>query len=251
MIGKCSSQKCETCQNDKGIGWRAVWNDPTSVFTGIIAVFTIFIFGAALWEVFASNRASERQLRAYVSATFTNINTMHLGGALAQAQMSLDKELFGAVCWGVSVELTNHGQTPAYDVQYFISVLAADNPLPADMNFPAKAIPANSQPRTVLFPQASSSGKSRGPEGNPKLTPSQLPDIAAKKDLYAFALVSYADTFGERRETRICAVIKFTQPAFEVYAKAGADASGTENIIWGKYGDRSSFEYTSRYNDAT
>jgi hypothetical protein len=109
----------------------------------VIAIFTV-ILGVATWLLWratdklvrGAERASEQQLRAYISVNPTEISSTDREERFAQ----------------ITCIVKNHGQTPAREINYVFDFGVMPNPLPEDFIFPPPAMPINME--GSLFPLA-------------------------------------------------------------------------------------------------
>lgn len=174
-LNATASQPCERCQDNRADGWQTVLNDPTSVFTGIIALFTIGIFGAALREVSYTRDSSQRELRAYVFVTtkvpiITNNKT---------------------VCEFI---LENAGKTPAYAVKDSSAIW----------------VDTWESPTVWKVPELSQESACIGPKDKISVTleieisDSDLDAIRNEKmAIWAIIELAYTDTFGKEWRTTV------------------------------------------------
>lgn len=161
-----------------------------AVFTIVLAIATIrlWISTNRLWE--GAERASERQLRAYVSAKVESI------------MLEADGKTLRAF-----VKIKNRGQTPAFNVK----IPSAVNILPAP---PQSFLVADELPFTdeQLDRMARFTLSKDGKTGNSPN--SQIPSIdnvrktADDQALYVFGLITYRDVFGEDHWVEFCSFLR-------------------------------------------
>jgi hypothetical protein len=92
-----------------------------AVFTIILALSTIFLWGATADLVHDAKDASRRQLRAYISIIPKDV-------------MNWNNQPHRV---GVQIHIKNHGRTPGFNIRYNFSMLVLDNPLPTNFVWPA------------------------------------------------------------------------------------------------------------------
>lgn len=107
-----TSNKNSNSQNNSN-KWRDIFHNPVDVFTGIIAIFTILLVMAGLWQVAANRKAAKEQLRAWIG--INNIN----GPAIIGKPLD------------IVIEFINVGKTPATDVLIYAHAEPFD-----EFNFP-------------------------------------------------------------------------------------------------------------------
>lgn len=180
---------------------------------------------AAEDAVAVTRESAERQLRAYISAHIRNLKIIGKG---KQAS--------------VTVDMKNHGQTPAKNLRYHAMTAVMPYPLPENFIFPE--LPGISDSRDTIHPGVTHNGYA-WPRRN--FTEEEIDYIIKGESprLYAFGIIYYEDIFGQTRTTEFC--ISITGQNFgairelDEAAEAGAKSLKTEVR----------FHAADRYNDAT
>jgi hypothetical protein len=173
-------------------------------FTGALFLATVglWIFTALLWRATKravqdsargikiasrtlkhSKKASERELRAYVTVKLMGISIPREGRAMAQ------------------VDIFNQGKTPAHDVIVLWSVCASGELTPEEIDS-ADTLASNPEESVMVIGPGDFRGANVIVKG---FTPSEIAAIHGKKQ-YAWVIgrVEYKDAFGHRRRTRFC-----------------------------------------------
>jgi hypothetical protein len=105
-------------------------------FTTVLAVATIVLAAFTIDLALTSRKTAQRQLRAYIAVRAESVSP------------------FGEnIPVGIRFRMTNHGQTPAYDVSQTATIAVLPHPLPPNFQFPAPPVPVAA--RFVLHPNAS------------------------------------------------------------------------------------------------
>src|SRR6266496_2070416 len=147
--------------------------------TAIMALFTVALFIATflLWS--GGERHSERELRAYLSATpFMVLN------------WGMEKEFIGVDC-----HFENHGQTPAFEINHVFQIAIAEGFNP---ELPPADIPVTQN--NVVFPHSFLS--TRFFLHRP-LTKEEIRDVEeGKRRMHCWGVTTYRDAFRIRRRTR-------------------------------------------------
>lgn len=163
----------------------ARWTIVVGFFTFVLAVatgYSAYVLNATdhtLKDTLKSQTASsERQLRAYVNATRSQLDMF---GSTEQIK--------------ISVEVKNTGQTPAYKLRYRMEIFSGPFPLKEDLTIEA------GESSSVLGPGGD---VLMGPlQMANKLTPEQVNEIiAGRMAVYAQGIIKYADAFGKDRTTK-------------------------------------------------
>ncbi len=103
--------------------------------TAIVGVIVLCIYtGLTGYQAYLAKDTAERQLRAYLSASFEWPDV--LGGS------------------DLTMTIKNHGQTPAFKVSNWAYAILATNPLPVDAVEKARQRVGDWQTNAVLFPGA-------------------------------------------------------------------------------------------------
>jgi len=163
-------------------------------FTGLLAIFTLILAGFTAKTWWDAKKTAERQLRAYVSATPTN--------------------MFGPQPIRYRFSMINHGQTPAYHVTDVASVDIFPYPLPANFNFPA--LSSQKASRTVLHPSATNySGEAHATR---TFTAAEIAQITTgtQNRLYLYGVLQYVDIFNKPHITKFCHSVAGS-PAFTAF----------------------------------
>jgi hypothetical protein len=151
--------------------------------TWVLAIATLVLAGIAGWQVLESRRATQRQLRAYVS--------VHPRQEFDENHVPIaDRYRFG---------IRNHGQTPAYKFRFWALIGVGDFPLKGPLLGSPEHMPVI---ETVLSP---------GPECERSIIQDKIlsaDEMLAIKNgthaLYAWGMVNYNDAFGVGRWTSFC-----------------------------------------------
>jgi hypothetical protein len=153
-------------------------------FTGVLAVATILLAMFTIDLAITSRRTGKRQLRAYVAARAITVSGFGPG-----------------IPVGIRFRMTNHGQTPAYDVSHASAIEILPHPLPPNFQLAIPTIPTPSS--FVLHPNASFDAAivALAPFNAVQI------DMATKNEgfrIYLYGTVTYRDAFDEKRETTFC-----------------------------------------------
>ena len=99
--------------------------------------------------------------------------------------------------------MTNHGQTPAYDVSHAAEIAILPHPLPPNFQFPAQFPVAS---RFVLHPRASFDAGVVAPR---PFTGVEIVQATTNDGfrIYLYGSVTYRDAFKKHRETTFCVSI--------------------------------------------
>jgi hypothetical protein len=184
--------------------------DPIAVFTGLMLLVNIGLWGATRRLVLGAEDTSRRQLRAYISIEPKDFKILSSENPL-----------------GIMVHLVNHGNTPAHGVIDDVVIAVHPNPLPVEFEFPYPAINGNRTP-FVLYP-----GQPRHLEryGHGALT---VDDLAKLNDgnkfrIYFFGLIRYIDVFNISQSTKFCIFIEGRDFVNARYEFTSNGKSGTMN----------------------
>lgn len=166
-----------------------------------MAVFAYWMFGAMMLQTALAGgalvalvkdlrqnrRSAELQLRAYVSATPSQLESYEVGTHPV-----------------VHLDFRNGGSSPAYGVYHYGDVAVLSLPLETDPTI--NRTPPNQTPAPFsLFSTDTRMGKIAASK---KITSEQIEAIQqGEKGLFAYGDVIYYDTFGVRRETEFCAYL--------------------------------------------
>ena len=168
---------------------RKTLDDPLTILTGVLAIATFGLVIGVLIQVRDARIASERQLRAYISAKPSNLRGF-IVGQIPTAQFIV----------------LNHGQTPAYKIRHIAIVDVVEHPILPTQPNPLVIDENEPIPTLVLHPR---SDMESGANGIRKITAEDIERVLKGTDyaLYLFGLVIYEDAFGEERRTNICAYV--------------------------------------------
>jgi hypothetical protein len=154
------------------------------LFTGVLAVATIILATFTIDLAFTSRRTAKRQLRAYVAARAISVYG------------------FGPnIPVKIGFSMTNHGQTPAYDVSHAAAIEILPHPLPPNFQLPTPIIPTPAS--FVLHPNASFEAVIVTATA---FNAVQINMVTSNNGfrIYLYGTVRYRDAFDERRETAFC-----------------------------------------------
>jgi hypothetical protein len=186
--------------------------------TAILALATIILAAFTIDLAFTSRKTAQRQLRAYVAVRAENVYPF-----------SPDIPV------GIRFRMTNHGQTPAYDVSHTAAVAILPHPLPPNFQFPAPPVSVAS--RFVLHPRASFEAGVVAPRPYNGVEINQATNGFR---IYLYGSVTYRDAFKKHRETTFCVSIVPSQNL--VAMSRGRDLPTPVNI---------DFHAADQHNEAT
>jgi len=229
------SDKNEEEEGEKRPLWVRIWDSSDKLSTLAIALFNGLLVYVTfrlvtstdkLWiagerQLYQSRRSSERQLRAYVSATPRRVYNFSSSVAIE-----------------ISFEMINHGRTPAYDVTTLTKVDTLPYPLTDNFDPRVPDTPPKAS-RSVLFPNQTRYGR-----GLMKrvLDHKQIGEITKATDvrLYIIGVVKYKDTFDVPHTTRFC------------YSHIGGERlkEAMTSPVRGPILDEMVFEAADQHNDA-
>jgi hypothetical protein len=166
--------------------WPPLWGYRLKVTDTMLVVFTFLRFLAtlALYRatrnlVLGAKKASERQLRSYLS-----MNPHSMGG------------FFEGGITRIGFLPKNHGQTPAYRIHHIFDSGVLPNPLPAGFQFP----PPIREIRTEFTSFPNSPTDSTWFNGESPLTKEEVTLVTADKAAFwCWGKTSYRDIFGKER----------------------------------------------------
>jgi hypothetical protein len=180
-------------------GWRNIFKNPVNVFTGIIAIFTILLFGAGSWQVCISRDTARRQLRAYVSIETIYIHNIGIEPPPIQGQGPIQpgpwiyKPDIGPI---FTITIKNFGQTPAYETSHWTHICFREFPLTSNLVVP----PIPFRPKTTIPPGAPIQVI---PNMDRPLTSEQITQLkTGTHAVYILGEITYKDAFGEPRYTK-------------------------------------------------
>ena len=161
----------------------------TAIFTIVLAASTIGLWGATIRSVRGAERASERELRAYIWVKGTRIRDMETGARPC-----------------VDIEMRNAGATPARQVVVRAGSIVCPYPLPPNTPFPKVGV-FPTRTKMVLPPSVEPPFGASAPwNGVHPLNDAQRDALRLGRDmrLFAFISVEYVDVFDEPRKTTAC-----------------------------------------------
>ncbi len=130
--------------------------------------------------------SNEQQLRAYVSVEPKT-------GFLDLLPPALPK---------ITLNIVNHGQTPAYKLTQTSAIAVFPHPLPANYNFPS--LPAVWDSQATIFPNAKVDHHELRVAAQ-SLTQNEIAQIlAGSSRIYVYGYVAYFDIFGKPQSTKFC-----------------------------------------------
>lgn len=143
--------------------------------------------GLTGWQAWIAKDTAERQLRAYVASRPDWIF-----------------EFNDTIPVRMRYTLTNHGQTPAYELTHTAVVEILPYPLP--LNHPLPIIPKLSESTVTVHPTSSVYGLTSATRTFSK---SDISKAVANDGvrIYVLGLVEYKDAFGTVRRTRFCSSV--------------------------------------------
>lgn len=154
--------------------------------TAVLALATIILAVFTIDLAFTSRKTAQRQLRAYLAVRAERVYPFGPGIPL-----------------GIRFRMTNHGQTPAYDVSHAADIAILPHPLPPDFKFPAQFPVAS---RFVLHPRASFDAGVAVPR---PYTDVEIVQATTNNGfrICLYGIVMYRDAFNKDRETTFCVSI--------------------------------------------
>ena len=155
------------------------------LFTAVLAVATITLAAFTIDLAFTSRKTAKRQLRAYVAARAIGVSGF---------SPNIPVE--------IRFRMTNHGQTPAYDVSHASTIAILPHPLPPNFQLPIATIPTPAS--FVLHPNASFDA------GMTNAFNAVQIDMATTNNgfrIYLYGTVTYRDAFNEDSKTTFCVSI--------------------------------------------
>jgi hypothetical protein len=176
-------------KGEKGEGWLAIVEAVgvllTGVFTGLLFAATYRLWNSTNRLAEGGERASERQLRAYVTIPEFEIQNVHITG-YPRADISF----------------YNSGLSPAYDFHGNLEMTIGPYPLPKGVTLPEPTI--RIREGKVVIPQVSRGilGAQQPGSVNSTLDKPITADIfwdlkAGTKAIYVYGSAGYRDTFGK------------------------------------------------------
>ncbi len=197
---KEKAQRATQDAHDSPRTWRNIFKDPTSVFTGTLALFTVFLVLVGIRQVWISRNTEIRQLRAYVFVTRLDIGNIGgppptiAGGGPIPGGPWIYKPDSGPI---VTMTFKNSGQTPAYNMTCHSNLrLGEYPPVPALFKFKETPSPTSKTPIPPggIAQQAINKKLPISPEGVQKLN-------AGVAAIYFYGAIVYIDAFGKQRRT--------------------------------------------------
>jgi hypothetical protein len=176
--------------------WRDIINNPSDIFTGIVAIFTILLVIAGGWQVSIA-RATTRQLRAYVFVNDISIfNVANPINPLPKDYKKTGAEINrpddGPI---VAMTIKNSGQTPAYEVVNEGHICIQEFPLNSDLPFE----PSSRFITKTAIPPGGITTKNLAMRPLTQKEVSQLRN--GTMAIYVYGKIIYKDTFGKSRFT--------------------------------------------------
>jgi hypothetical protein len=154
------------------------------IFTAVLAIATIVLAAFTIDLAVTARRTAKRQLRAYVAARAISIS-----GFSPEIPVVM------------RFSMTNHGQTPAYDVSHASAIAILPHPLPPNHPLPILTIPTPAN--FVLHPNASFDAATVAP--NPfNAVQINMATTNPGFRIYLHGTVTYRDAFDEPRNTTFC-----------------------------------------------
>jgi hypothetical protein len=151
-------------------------------FTGGLVFATVMLCIATGWLVLEGKRSSDRQLRAYLSATpKLAMNWMNPGFNI-----------------GISINLHNHGQTPASHIRYGWGLGSLQAPLPVGFRFPPISVQIDNN--QTLFPRETLPFRIFAE----RPTAAQIAAVETNTErFYVWGVITYEDAFRRTRTTKL------------------------------------------------
>jgi len=182
--------------------WGDVFKDPTSVFTGILALFTIFLVIAGAAQLAIARDTEKRQLRAYVFLEAISIGNVFgdpprvdSATGLPQKGPWIYRPKHGPI---VEATIKNSGQTPAYDMVCAGNLVLREYP-PGIGPFPHEAIrPPTSKSTLPANGVATQTATMKRPLKKEEFEGL----VSGKYAIYYCGTIFYKDVFKENRRTR-------------------------------------------------
>lgn len=169
--------------------WRRILKNPTSIFTGILAIFTIGLVVVGWFQFAAIRNTAKRQLRAYVFPEIIDIDNVE--------EPSPNHAPEGPP--SITIKTKNSGQTPAYDVTWTGYMSIREYPLGPD-GLPLPRRPSEHISK-MHIPPGGIVYQTR--QMNRPLTAAETFDLRkCKLALYIHGKIAYRDAFNKSRITR-------------------------------------------------
>lgn len=174
--------------------WYKLRTDPVSTFTFLLFIATGLLWWSTRQLVIGAERASTKELRAYLSVSIGS-------GIYQERDVSLRFE--------VKPMLINSGRTPAHKITYWAKAAILPVPLPADFPFPS--VEDKVQSSYVLGPSQSIELNAMVED---YVADTEVEDIKRGngKSPYIWGIVSYTDVFGISHITKFCHSIRWVGP---------------------------------------
>ena len=173
-------------------------------------------------QVRVSEKSAERQLRAYVSA-IPNFIAFHPNNN----------------SFSIRYVITNHGQTPAYQMAGQVTIEVLSYPLPPDWQFPTPPEMQSRLSRSILFPGQRSPAITKMRQS---IGASEIIQVTAgtERRIFVYGVIRYLDVFDRPQHTRFCYSVSDGELLSSIVA--GVSLEGSDEMI---------FEAADRYNEAT
>lgn len=198
--------------------WVAILTAALVVVTWRLVSYTKKLWASTADLVRDAGDKSERELRAYVSAT-----PYELPRFLPENHVQ------------IKFLLVNHGKTPASDFRIACKIVVWPFPLPLGWDFGGDYSPILGTP--ILFPDGTRSVLFNSPDILTRETVSEILDQNARR-VYIAGAVEYRDVFGANQKTTFCASVS-PNLALRQVSEGMEVKSGIE------------FQDSNQHNDAT
>jgi len=212
-----SPQQANNLDDGIFVGWRLpMFLECEDTFLNANSGILLFIVTGLLAAIaFQQYRTTRAQLRAWISIKLDRLYNFNTS-----------KEML------FTANITNHGATPARDLEVQAAVGVHPYLLPDDFDFPTVADLKMS--KTTVYP---------GDPANSSFTATQFSEVDtadavtnAKRRLYVFGIVRYFDIFGDKHWTRFA--VSLVQD--ENFIRLAEGSGGEVALTW---------EHTNKYND--
>jgi hypothetical protein len=190
---KAENQDTKSPDNPNESWWFRFRTDPIVTFTFLLFIATVFLWWSTRQLVRSAENTSKIQLRAYVNPG--------PGGRLNYNPMTTD-------VFGVTIDLHNTGQTPAYKTCYVGRVEVLPYPRCEKSVFDefTMDITEGRKKGSFTIPSQGHAGANIGNNTTMKFTIEQLNEIlmSPTRRIFAFGIIEYFDIFNIRRTTNFC-----------------------------------------------
>jgi len=173
-------------------------------------------------QVRVSEKSAERQLRAYVSA-IPNFIAFHPNNN----------------SFSIRYVITNHGQTPAYQMAGQVTIEVLSYPLPPDWQFLTPPETQSRLSRSILFPGQRSPAITKMRQS---IGASEIIQVTAgtERRIFVYGVIRYLDVFDRPQHTRFCYSVSDVELLSSIVAGVSLERS-----------DEMIFEAADRCNEAT